>query len=56
MLQSIAVNLSDQSLSLCNIYVLVKYRQLKAITIFSRDKNLWEESGKESKEKKRLKI
>lgn len=56
MLQSIAVNLSDQSLSLCNIYVLVKYRRLKAITIFSRDKNLWEESGKESKGKGRLKI
>lgn len=56
MLQSIAVNLSDQSLSLCNIYVLVKYRRLKAITIFSRDKNLWEESGKESKAKGRLKI
>lgn len=54
MLQSIAVNLSDQSL--CNIYVLVKYRWLKASSIFSSDKNPWEKSGKESKGEGRLKI
>lgn len=56
MLQSTAVNLSDQSLCLCNIYVLVKYRWLKAISIFSSDKNPWEKSGKESKGEGRLKI